>query len=345
MTLGTLLDVALVLCAIYVALSCICSWTTEQIAAVLRLRGKNLFDGIMNLLAHDSALTEAIYAHPLVTGAANYGWLRQRAATLAVGKQAAAPGTESTTLPSPVRPSYIDPRNFTMALWSEVGTPAADGAPSLTATPEQLFADAAARVQSLGDDSGLKGSLTALLAQASGSYATLLTVTDAWFNAQMDRVSGWYRRRSQYIAVVIAAAVVLGTGVDSIDVAKRTATMDPTYRSAMIDDVAAATRHADGTVAKPEDIRSAVALHVDCTNKPAAAAANDTSVEAALHACPGPIVSVWSDARAWSFGRVAGLALTIVALSLGGPFWFDLLCSLVNVRMSGNRPKKGVKAK
>jgi hypothetical protein len=36
--------------------------------------------------------------------------------------------------------------------------------------------------------------------------------------------------------------------------------------------------------------------------------------------------------------KVLGLLATVAAVSLGAPFWFDLLKSLVNVRMAGEKP-------
>jgi hypothetical protein len=36
--------------------------------------------------------------------------------------------------------------------------------------------------------------------------------------------------------------------------------------------------------------------------------------------------------------KIAGLLLTALALTLGAPFWFDLLNRVANLRSSGNRP-------
>jgi len=38
--------------------------------------------------------------------------------------------------------------------------------------------------------------------------------------------------------------------------------------------------------------------------------------------------------------KLMGLFLTTGAVSLGAPFWFDVLNKLVNLRSSGNRPEK-----
>jgi hypothetical protein len=44
-----------------------------------------------------------------------------------------------------------------------------------------------------------------------------------------------------------------------------------------------------------------------------------------------------TDAGGWIL-KILGLLITIVAVSLGAPFWFDLLKCLINVRMAGEKP-------
>jgi hypothetical protein len=39
----------------------------------------------------------------------------------------------------------------------------------------------------------------------------------------------------------------------------------------------------------------------------------------------------------WAF-NVVGWLLTAVAVSLGAPFWFDLINKFVNIRMVGQKP-------
>jgi len=74
-----------------------------------------------------------------------------------------------------------------------------------------------------------------------------------------------------------------------------------------------------------------------------------SSIEAGLR--PFPIG--WSKAPTrpdlnWSAGgwtilqKIVGFLLTGLALSLGAPFWFDLLNKFVNLRVSGTKPDKTV---
>jgi hypothetical protein len=81
----------------------------------------------------------------------------------------------------------------------------------------------------------------------------------------------------------------------------------------------------------------------DQQKKPSVDAVADSikSVEAQLR--PLPI--------GWNFGssdasvtfwlaKLAGLAITAVALSLGAPFWFDLLSKFMKIRGTGDKPQR-----
>ncbi|MBV9440412.1 MAG: hypothetical protein JOZ24_10510, partial [Candidatus Eremiobacteraeota bacterium] len=62
--LQQLLNVAIVLVAIYATMSCACSWIQERIASLLALRGWGLFRGIAQLT--NEALATQIFNHPIV---------------------------------------------------------------------------------------------------------------------------------------------------------------------------------------------------------------------------------------------------------------------------------------
>jgi hypothetical protein len=40
----------------------------------------------------------------------------------------------------------------------------------------------------------------------------------------------------------------------------------------------------------------------------------------------------------WLLAKFTGLLISTLAVSMGAPFWFDLLNKLVNVRLAGKRP-------
>jgi hypothetical protein len=46
------------------------------------------------------------------------------------------------------------------------------------------------------------------------------------------------------------------------------------------------------------------------------------------------------DGRGWFLGQLPGMLISTIAISLGAPFWFDLLQRVVNVRNASNKPAK-----
>jgi hypothetical protein len=99
-----------------------------------------------------------------------------------------------------------------MAFWQTIRVqkplPAEQVAATAISTPTQLLNDIAQRIDALPAGK-LKDSLEPLINAASGDSESLLKATDSWFNAQMDRVSGWNKRQTQVNLAIIAAIIVL----------------------------------------------------------------------------------------------------------------------------------------
>ena len=54
---------------------------------------------------------------------------------------------------------------------------------------------------------------------------------------------------------------------------------------------------------------------------------------------PPDTASACRDEFWWYFYKFIGLAMTALLISLGAPFWFDLLNKLVNLRAAGKPPE------
>lgn len=304
--LTTLLEIAIVLAAIYVTLSCVVSAINEQIAASLQLRGKKLYEGVLNLVVGHQAITDAIFKHPLIA--------------------AASEDKDGTVDPKKkYRPSYVDARNFSMALWQSVqktqSLPEGTQAAALVSTPAAALAELGTRVGSM-EAGDLKTTLSALITAASGDYQQLLKTTDGWFNAQMDRVSGWYKRQTQWIMAVISAIVVLFCGIDSLEVGK-TLYGDQTLRAGLADSISKSAKPATGGTATEKDIAKVID------------SAAQTQLATFVH-----FPTEWYGNPSRLPGHVPGMFVTFLALLLGGPFWFDALLKLVNVRSAGRKPDR-----
>ena len=176
-----------------------------------------------------------------------------------------------------------------------------------------------------------------------------------WYNDSMERVSGWYKRNTQLILAIIAIGLAGILNADTIAIAERLWS-DSTLR-ASVTAVAGAVDPAK--LGRPPTDNPTEAL-----DESAAARLNE-SVRTMLRESDLPLgwtrpererfgltAKAIADVRKFQFPaldpskteivlvKLLGLFLTAVATSMGAPFWFDVLNKLVNVRATGQQPKK-----
>ena len=370
MNISQILNIAIVVCGVYAGLSCLASWVNERIAAFVALRGWNLFRGTANLLGTDQ-LASVVFNHPLI--AANSPKPNQLLST------------DETTgfrkffdVATSRPPSYLDPRNFSSALWQVLPSvapppaapaPAAPTDPSGAATtaaaqaavaaPLSAVADLQAVVGRLGSQHDkLKRQLQALLAQAGDDYTKLLAATDAWFNAEMDRVSGWYARQTQWIIIGIAFFIVTFSGVDTLEMVRTLSIANPAALSAIADSIEVQACNKN----TPKDLQSrcpspaprqtpansAVSAETKAPTSVTNGPTNGNAFDVTQFAHVNMNFNNWGWVSKTSAGleydRWQGMLLTWVALALGGPFWFNLLCSFANMRSAGAKPSDGTQS-
>ena len=126
------------------------------------------------------------------------------------------------------------------------------------------------------------------------------------FDEAMDRIAGWYMRRVALLIFAIAAAVTVAANASTIHVAAEL------WRNAALG--AAITAQA-----------SAAAEHAAAV--PLDALAHLGTLPIGWHAAP--------DGVAGWLKTLLGWLMTIAAVSLGAPFWFDLLGKLAHLRAAG----------
>jgi hypothetical protein len=313
MVVSRVIDTGLILAALYLLLSVVVSHVNEQIASFLHWRGKTLHRGVLDLLSGYEDLAEAIFAHPLV----------------------AASGP---------RPSYLDARNFSLALWQSIAVAQkAQGptGPFLTfdlgnaSTPPLTTAGTLQLQVAQLPNANLRSSLYALLGQAQGDYQDLLSATDAWFNRQMDRVSGAYRRRTQFMVVAVSVILVALLGVDTIKIISRLY-VDDQVRGALAASVVAATPDPRSTNASPPNLNYNQQLGL-------LSALDDPRFINTIVSGPIGLSPDDKNAEAHSGAdettHIVGVIITIVVVSLGAPFWFDIFQLFMNARLTGPKPQ------
>jgi len=286
---STVLEVAIGLVFVYLVLSVVCSAVKEVIARILGLRSRTLEDGIRNLLVdgQDQSIVEEFFAHPLI-----------RSLSRNQGRNGE-------------RPSYIPSQTFAAAFLDVVRSRHIGDA---VLTAEGL------RKAVAGSDSQVLGVLRPFLAEAGEDLRAIRADVEQWFDAAMDRVSGWYKRRAQVFLWAIAAFVTVLLNVDTVKVVDSLVREDA-VRAAV---VATAERIAqDSTIIAPDSALQHVGQLTESVQQLGLPLG---------WAQPAPVGLL-----GW-VAKLLGLLITIVAVTQGAPFWFDLLNRFVDLRSTGRRP-------
>ena len=164
-------------------------------------------------------------------------------------------------------------------------------------------------------NSPLPDALTLLLDKANLDPAKELANIEKWYNDTMDRVSGWYKRRVQLIIFALGLLIVVGLNIDTISIIT-TISNDTVLRSALV-------ASAQGSASSPSNPSLPVLQK------------GFEQIQLVVGWSPS---SLPADFWAWVL-KIVGLLATTFAVSLGAPFWFDLLNKFMGFRSSGPQPQ------
>jgi hypothetical protein len=316
---SAILEVAIGLVFVYLTMSLICSAINEMIETKLKNRATDLERGIRELFMEkdvkgsdkedEKGMVQKLYEHPLLCG-------------LFKGDFGGKLITKSSYWCSTNLPSYVPNRNFAVALIDIVMSP-----PSAPPSSTPITVDSLRAVVSDMKDSAIKRALSSFLATAGNDIVKVRESIETWFDSAMERVAGWYKRRTQWILVILGFVMSIALNVNTLTVAQHL-WIDPPLRNSIVakaDDRIRAgvgdSKDAGQTLQKskgdlktlglpigwPEEERILGTYGIDKKAKP----------------------SKWVCAILWAF---VGWAITAAAVSFGAPFWFDLLSKFLSIR-------------
>lgn len=301
MQLSGFMDVAITLVATYVLLSLLCTTLNEFVATLLKIRARTLNRAIKALLDN-----EAIHRSFLASG------LIQSMITSSAGGKGAQ------------LPSYIDSRTFADSLLAALNPD----------NPLAGFDELKASVDKLSDGSALKSSLLAVLATTQHGATEVRDAIARWFDTSMDRLNGNYVRYMKYLSLAVGFVAAVSLNVDSFRLAEQ-AWKDPQLRQTALALVQNNT-DAAGNLALPECKREAIEEKIGCRT--------DAIVNAysGLQQLPlgweADLPEDGEDPFTWWLLKFFGLLITALAVSVGAPFWFDLLQKVMSLRGAGTKP-------
>jgi hypothetical protein len=352
---SAVLDTVIGLSFVFFLVALLSSAVIEWWANVQRKRAKFLLRGVQAMLVEDRghrprfwwtplALWEAARAEealyqsvlrPTVGQAAESDLVRVMAHPLLRARRQSGPDGRYTRLPS-----YL---------------PAADVATALV----DVLLDGSADEQRIAglDQPALARSLDGLWKRAQGDPKQFLTAIEHWYEAQMERVSGWYKRWTKRGIVVVGVLIAIAFNVDSVRIA--TALYgDGIVREAVAQ--VAANPAVCGTPTPPStgsgpaaepgggegeqvagsgvaECARGVLEQLDAVGLPVGWPAGCPLDLAACVRAPGTSPAAAPGVTDW-LAAALGLALTAVAAAFGAPFWFDVLNRLGSLRNNGTKP-------
>lgn len=347
---SAILETAIGLLFIYFVLSTISSSLSEGVARLLAWRAKNLKSAVGNMLQNENLVID-FFQNDLIR---------------ALGDKARAG-----------LPSYMRSKDFARGILSVIAEK--DG---------QLGPLSVQRIQTIVNSgrpeiSMIKNGLSVLISESGMDVQRLSRSVEEWYNAVMERASGWYKRKIATAILVIGSLLTIAANADTIMMLNILYTSTSTRASvvaltedlgtdsAATDERAALAREAYGVMNQSllgwsdgPDVLSAAALRavnteasMDSTTGAATVGARGA---AAIQRVPlggmvarrPPAYSCASNdgacMQAFAFGwlkKIVGLLLTVAAISVGAPFWFDLLNRVSSLRGDGVRPIAALLAK
>jgi hypothetical protein len=239
---STILDVAIGMVFVYLLLSLICSAAHELGEYWLKKRASDLERGVRELLTTEDGadpgnLVEKIYNHGMVSGLFKGTY------------EASRIGSRLRHVIGTNLPSYIPSRNFALALMDLIlpgkaaqpsgatnatpppppevklsNPPPPSLLPTQQGNPLYDLRNAVNSSDLLKENERVRTALISLIDAAGNDASKARENIEDWFNSGMDRVSGWYKRRSQIVIFVIALVVTIGMNADSVTIAKKLST-------------------------------------------------------------------------------------------------------------------------
>ena len=308
-----ILDVGIGVIFVFILTSTMCTVIREGMDAWLKTRAAFLEYGIREML-HDKpgqGLAKSFFNHPLIFS------LFANEYTPGSATRRPSAFTKGGTLPS-----YIPTRNFALALMDIVARgPITDASNSEAQAPVISLNSLRANIGNLQNPAVQRVMLTALDA-AQGDLNQVQAYLESWYDSAMDRISGWYKRSSQWVIFWIALVVAVTVNINTITIADYLSHND-VARAALVARAQATVR--DSTKATHDYY--AAKNEMDSLALPIGWGKGWGAPRQHFRASKQPL-AYWNDV----LGPIVGWLITALAAMLGAPFWFDVLNKIMIIR-------------
>jgi predicted nucleic acid-binding Zn-ribbon protein len=310
---STILEVIIGLIFLYLIFSLLATFVNEIISTFFKLRANHLKSAIKNMLDNDDPegkkLFKEFYDHPLIQS-----FVKKK------GKGF---------------PSYLEPKKFAKVI-IDIYEKRKD---------ENTQNEIKSIIENLPKSNYLRH-LVDNYNKGVQKIEDLEKSIEDWFNSVMDRTSGWYNRNIKKLTLLTAFIIAIAFNFDTIHVYQRLS-KDSNARTELVMHAENSIDKYAGYVEKDTSNIESDALLVEKM---------DSLKNEINHIIGEEISSIeqmaglgWEKGeckttlkKIWSFDfviKLIGWVLTAMAISLGAPFWFDLLDKIMKLRGTGKREK------
>jgi len=337
------LNVVISLVFIYLLYSLLASIIQEAISVNLGIRARMLKKGIRRMLDDGTGketLSNSFYNHPLIK------YLGEN------------------KLHS--KPSYMSAQNFSKVLVDLLR--GKDALPGQNFGPmiEAAFADKKMQWDKSDINEDTLSYLKSLWADAQGDVEKFKLKLEQWFDDTMERATGWYKKQIQLILFLIGFSLAIIFNIDTIAITQKLSS-DPKLAKQLAENATAymETHKALGDQLKARagdsgtlSAKNTNLLHLDSmivvqSNKLIDSAS--TLIKTDIKNVNQLLGLGWTCHCSASCSKkicvsgnfhsmsILGWLITALAISLGAPFWFDLLSKLMKVRVAGKNSDENPK--
>ncbi len=317
------LDVLIGLIVIYLVLGLACTVINEWIDATLHVRAAQLRKGIVKMLSTNDgkSLGDAFFNHPLVKSLerdTNYGLFTRQD-----------------------KPTYISNRTFRETLLNILknvvqGTPI-----NVDGTFEEIE-DAINKLP----QSDLKEQLQTLISEVKRNtketadrMAAFQKAIDQWFDESMERTSDWYKRRVQlwtFFSAIVFCAIL---NVDTLKISQYL-WQNPEARAAYVKAADAIIQQTSSNSLVLDSLKKQLSKGDSFQIIRAKQQLDSLTMHIRTQLAQGTSLPLGWEMEQTPKGKecsywlkkLAGLIISIGAVSAGAPFWFDMLQKMMNIR-------------
>ncbi|HTE25565.1 hypothetical protein [Flavitalea sp.] len=210
------------------------------------------------------------------------------------------------------KPAYLRPQNFSFTIIRLLRGPDYDGS---TQNEAELIKNTLDK-NTLNITAETLYQFRSLFADARQDVSEFRNRLDEWFDETMQRTNGWYKQQTQTILLFIGFFIAVIFNVDTVAITK-ILSKDKKVREQIV-------QLAFNNKINPDSVYLMLAEDASSTQHLFGLEHSNSRIYQANPAL-----------------KTGGWIITALAISLGAPFWFDLLNKVTQVRSSGSRVPTG----